>query len=74
MFAGLTLHIEESKESGNYIFKLSELHSVYVSQNLELKSLFIKRDSNCICLIIFWEIARSSYLVVRVQYWCSIKA
>ena len=66
MFAGLTLYIEESIESGNYIFKLSELHNVYVSQNLELKSLFIKRDSNCSCLIIFWEIARSSYLVVRV--------
>ena len=66
VFAGLTLYTEESIESGNYIFKLSELHSVYVSQNLELKSLFIKRDSNCSCLIIFWEIARSSYLMVRV--------
>ena len=32
MFAGLTLYIEKSIESGNYIFKLSELHSIYVSQ------------------------------------------
>ena len=35
VFAGLTLYIEESIESGNYIFKLSELHNVYVSQNWE---------------------------------------
>ena len=67
MFAGLTLYIEGSIGSGNYIFKLSELHSVYVSQNMELKSLFIKRDSNCSsCLIIFGENVRSSYLMVRV--------
>ena len=36
MFTDLISYIEESIESGNYIFKLSELHSMYVSQLEEL--------------------------------------
>ena len=36
MFADLILCIEESIEGGNFIFKLSELHRMYVSQLEEL--------------------------------------
>ena len=36
MFTDLISYIEESIESGNFIFKLSELHSMYVSQLEEL--------------------------------------
>ena len=32
MFADVILYIEESIEGGNFIFKLSELHHMYVSQ------------------------------------------
>ena len=36
VFTDLISYIEESIESGNFIFKLSELHSMYVSQLEEL--------------------------------------
>ena len=41
MFADLISHTEESIESGTFIFKLSELHGMYMSQ---LKELGIERS------------------------------
>ena len=41
VFADLISHIEESIESGTFIFKLSELHGMYLS---ELKELGIERS------------------------------
>lgn len=65
VFADLILYIEESIESGNFIFKLSELHSMYVSQLEEfgIKKFIHKTRLKLQILNHFW--ARNSYLMVR---------